>query len=151
MSTLDNLIEAFYDNFVAYYKSHASHVNVVGRNFLSDHELLGKVYEDLQGEIDTLGELLRTIKVEMPHTLSTIIDGSDILDYMGEGDDEGLDYLRGVYDDVEMLIEIHLELEDAAGNSREYNHLANYAQDRVKTLQKFCWMLRSTIDGRDVY
>ena len=143
------LLKVFCSNFVAYYKSHASHVNVVGRNFVSDHELLGGIYEELQGEIDTLGELLRTVKAEMPYTISEAIEGSDIPDNLYPGD--GLELLEQVYEDIETLIEVHLDLEDATQDSREYNHLANYAQDRVKSLQKHCWMLRSVIHGRAVY
>jgi DNA-binding ferritin-like protein len=142
------LLKVFCSNFVAYYKSHASHVNVVGRNFVSDHELLNGIYDGLQDEIDTLGELLRTIKAEFPYTISETIDGSDISDDLYPGD--ALELLEQVYEDIETLIEVHLDLEDATQESREYNHLANYAQDRVKTLQKHCWMLRSVIDGRDI-
>jgi len=120
----------------------------VGRNFVSDHELLNGIYDGLQDEIDTLGELLRTIKAEFPYTISETIEGSDISDDLFEGD--ALELLEQVYDDIETLIEVHLDLEDATQESREYNHLANYAQDRVKTLQKHCWMLRSVIDGRDI-
>ena len=141
------LLKVFCSNFVAYYKSHASHVNVVGRNFVSDHELLKGIYDELQDEIDTLGELLRTIKAEFPYTISETIDGSDIPDSLFPGD--ALDLLEQVYDDIETLIEVHLDLEEAC-DSREYNHIQNYAQDRVKSLQKHCWMLRSIIDGRAV-
>jgi starvation-inducible DNA-binding protein len=145
------LMNVFCSNFVAYYKSHAAHFNVTGRHFVSDHELLNKIYEDLQGEIDTLGELLRTIKAEAPLGVKDIVDGSSIDDDLYADSNEGLDYLEQIYDDIEQLIEIHLDLEDATSDSREYNHLANYAQDRVRDLQKFCWMLRATIDGRDPY
>jgi starvation-inducible DNA-binding protein len=141
------LLKTFCSNFVAYYKSHAAHVNVVGRNFVSDHSLLGGIYEELQDEIDTLGELLRTIGAEFPYTIMDTIDGSDIPDSLYAGD--GIELLEQVYDDIEQLIEVHLDLEEAA-DSREYNHIQNYAQDRVKSLQKHCWMLRSTIDGRAV-
>ena len=144
----DALLKVFCTNFVAYYKSHAAHVNIVGRNFVSDHELLNGIYDELQDEIDTLGELLRTIKAEFPYTISETIEGSDVPDNLFPGD--ALELLEQVYEDIETLIEVHLDLEDATSDSREYNHLANYAQDRVKTLQKHCWMLRSTIDGRDI-
>ena len=129
------LMKLFCSNFVAYYKSHAAHINVVGRHFVSDHELLNKIYDDLQDEIDTLGELLRTIKAEMPLTISDTLDGSDIADNLYPDNNEGLDFLEQVYADIEQLISIHQDLEEAA-DSREYNHIANYAQDRVKTLQK---------------
>jgi DNA-binding ferritin-like protein len=143
------LLKTFCSNFVAYYKSHAAHVNVVGRNFYSDHKQLQKIYEELQAEIDVLAELLRTIEVDMPLTIMETIDGSDIVDALYADGGDGLDFLEQIYDDIELLIEVHLDLEDAT-DSREYNHIQNYAQDRVKSLQKHCWMLRSTIDGRAV-
>ena len=145
------LNKVFCSNFVAYYKSHAAHVNIVGRNFGSDHKLLQKVYEDLQDEIDTIGELLRTIEAYFPLTLSSALAGSDIDDDLTPDFGDGLDYIQQVYNDLEKLIEVYLELEDETQNERGYNHLANYAQDRVRALKKHCWMLRATLDGRAVY
>ena len=144
------LLKVFCSNFVAYQKSHAAHVNIVGRNFGSDHKLLEKVYEDLQAEIDTIGELLRTIQSYFPLTLTDILDGSDIADNLEPDYGDGLDYIQQVYDDLEQLIEVYLELEDVTQNERGLNHLANYAQDRVRALKKHCWMLRATLDGRAV-
>ena len=144
------LLNLFCSNFVAYTKSHAAHVNIVGRNFPADHKLLQKVYEDLQAEIDTIGELLRTIESYFPISLKEILEGSSIEDDLQEDFGDGIDYIQQVYDDLETLIEVHLDLEDAADN-REYNHIMNYAQDRVRALKKHCWMLRATLDGRAVY
>jgi cystathionine beta-lyase len=48
----NTLEETFAGNFVLYYRAHQAHVNIVGRNFASDHKLLEKVYEYLQGNID---------------------------------------------------------------------------------------------------
>mgnify|MGYP003343376762 CR=1 FL=1 len=144
------LTRVFCSNFVAYYKSHAAHVNIVGRNFPADHKLLQKVYEDLQAEIDTLGELLRTIKAYFPLTISETLEGSDIADDLVADFGDGTDYIQQVYDDLETLIEVYLDLEEAA-DSREFNHIANYAQDRVRALKKHCWMLSATLDGRAVY
>ena len=145
------LNKVFCSNFVAYQKSHAAHVNIVGRNFGSDHKLLEKVYEDLQGEIDTLGELLRTIEAYFPLSMSEILDGSDIMDNLMPDTGDGLVYIQQVYDDLETLIEVHLELEDVTQNERGLNHLANYAQDRVRALKKHCWMLGATLKNRAVY
>ena len=145
------LNKVFCSNFVAYYKSHAAHVNIVGRNFGSDHKLLQKVYEDLQAEIDTIGELLRTIEAYFPVTLSAALGDSDISDDLTPDYGDGLGYIEQIYDDLEKLIEVHLELEDVTQNERGYNHLANYAQDRVRVLKKHCWMLRATLNDRAVY
>ena len=120
------LLKVFCSNFVAYQKSHAAHVNIVGRNFGSDHKLLEKVYEDLQAEIDTIGELLRTIDAYFPTSLADIIDGSDIHDDLAPDLDDGLDYIQQIYDDLEALIEVHLELEDVTQNERGLNHLAKW-------------------------
>ena len=122
----------------------------MGRNFGSDHKLLQKVYEDLQAEIDTIGELLRTIDAYFPLTMSETIDGSDIIDDLQSDYDDGLGYIQQVYDDLETLIEVYLDLEDVTQNERGYNHLANDAQDRVRALKKHCWMLGATLDGRAV-
>jgi len=147
MNTEQALLTTFCSNFVAYYKTHASHANVTGRNFFSDHKLLGKIYEDLQAEIDTLGELLRTTDVEMPHTLSDIIADSEVSDIAVYGDSE--EYLMAAEEDLVKLIDIHLDLEETTKDLLEFNHLANYAQDRVKTLHKYLWMIKSTLKGRE--
>ena len=78
MTTAEALTQIFKDNFVAYFRSHAAHANVVGRNFASDHKLLQKTYEDLQGQIDTLGELLRTLQEYMPYDIQEILDDANI-------------------------------------------------------------------------
>ena len=143
-----SLLTLFCTNFVAYYRTHAAHVNVVGRNFTSDHQLLDMIYSDLQGEIDVIAELLRTINQEMPETLAETLDNSMINDEEIRDFGTGIGYLTAVYDMLEVLIEAHLDLEDETNKDREYNHLANYAQDRVKKLQKFRWQLRATIEPR---
>jgi DNA-binding ferritin-like protein len=149
MNTEQALLTTFCSNFVAYYKTHASHANVTGRNFFSDHELLGKIYLDLQTEIDTLGELLRTIDVEMPNTLADIIADSEVSDSAVNDNGDGEEFLIAAQEDLEKLIDIHLDLEETTKDLLEFNHLANYAQDRVKTLHKYLWMVKSTLKGRE--
>lgn len=136
------LQELFAANFLAYYKTHAAHANIVGRNFVSDHKLLDDIYSDLQSQIDTIAELLRTIKGRMPSVLDDVIRNSAIRDEGVSG--SAMDYIATVYDDIERLIEIHKDVESEAGF--EYSHIANYTQDRVAKLNKFCWMLRSILD-----
>lgn len=140
------LTDLFNNNFCAYWRSHVAHVNIVGRNFVSDHKLLGKIYEDLQGQIDVIAELLRTVEAPMPNDLHEVHKSSSIGSYMEESTD--IDYLESVYDDVETLIDQYIDLQKDIGDDYRYAHISNYAQDRVSTLQKFCWMLRSTIDSR---
>ena len=140
---ITQLTEVFTTNFVAYFRSHVAHVNLVGRNFYSDHKLLQKVYENLQGNIDPIAEFLRTCKSYMPESLEEVIDGSAIADDPVMGTSDSL--LETVRDDLETLVVLYRELEKAAESAGQ-DQIANYAQDQETILTKQIWMLDSTLD-----
>lgn len=136
------LEETFAANFVAYYRAHVAHVNVTGRNFTSDHKLLGKIYEDLQTNIDMLAELLRTIGAFMPNSLAVVQGVTTLPDLPVAGDSTGL--LSQVRNDLEILRDIHKDLAEQADAAGDID-ISNYAQDRVGSLSKFIWQLDSTL------
>ena len=142
MNTKSQLTQVFNDNFMAYFRSHVAHVNITGRNFASDHKLLGKVYEDLQGQIDTLAELLRTVGEFMPNELSEVMVGSEIPTFAIEGSSEEL--IGEVKNDLEHLKGCYEEL-IRVSESEGHDEIANYAQDRVLALAKHIWMLDATL------
>jgi len=142
MTTQAQLSKVFNDNFMAYWRSHVAHVNIMGRNFHSDHELLGGIYEELQGQIDIIAELLRSMGEFMPITLGDVIAISEILDTPVEGDSETL--LGIVETDLMTLKGCYEELIKVA-NEEGYDEIANYAQDRVLSIAKHLWMLNSTL------
>ena len=143
MTTTEQLTQVFNDNFVAYYRSHVAHVNITGRNFASDHELLAGIYESLQAEIDTIAELLRTLYEMMPDSINDVLQSSQLP--IGSLSGDSTELLSAVYDDIELL---KGDYEDLIKIATEEGHdeIANYAQDRVLALAKQCWMLRSTLD-----
>jgi starvation-inducible DNA-binding protein len=143
MNTLEQLTQVFNDNFTTYFRSHVAHVNITGRNFASDHKLLEKVYEDLQEQIDSIAEKIRTLDGFMPNSLTEVLDGSHIPMYSIEGSSETL--ISDVKDDLEHLKSCY---EDLIKISEEEGHdeIANYAQDRVLALAKHIWMLKATLD-----
>ena len=143
MSTQQQLQQVFADNFVAYYRAHVAHVNIQGRNFVSDHKLLGKIYEDLQGQTDTIAELLRTVQEFMPASLDQVIGSSQINtdDVTGSADD----LLALVRDDLAELKLCYQELMEVA-EADGHKEIANYAQDRILKLAKYIWMLDSVLD-----
>jgi starvation-inducible DNA-binding protein len=143
MTTTEALQQIFRDNFVAYFRSHAAHVNIVGRNFASDHKLLQKTYEDLQSQIDTLGELLRTLEEFMPNDIGAIIDESNLDTAAIEGTADEL--IQAGMEDLEYLATEHRELIGIATEEGQ-DQIANYAQDRVLALEKHIWMYRSTLE-----
>jgi len=142
MTTQAHLEQVFCDNFVAYFRSHVAHVNIVGRNFHSDHELLGGIYEDLQAQIDIIAELLRSIGAFMPDSLDVVTEASHVNASAIMGDSEEL--LADVRNDLDQLKACYEELMVVA-NDEKHEEIGNYAQDRILALAKFIWMLDSTL------
>lgn len=144
MTTTEALQQIFRDNFVAYFRSHVAHANVVGRNFASDHKLLQKTYEDLQSQIDTLGELLRTLQEFMPCDIQEVLDDSNLDTGELSGSADAL--IAAGQEDLEHLVKEHRELIEIATEEGQ-DQIANYAQDRVLALEKHIWMYRSTLES----
>lgn len=143
MTTQSQLQQVFADNFVAYFRSHVAHANTQGRNFYSDHKLLGKIYEDLQAQIDTIAELLRTLGEFMPASLDEILGSSQVITQACEGTaDELLTEVRGDLAELRGCYEELMAISTAEGQDQ----IANYAQDRILALARFEWMLDSTLD-----
>jgi DNA-binding ferritin-like protein len=143
MTTAEQLLQVFNDNFVAYFRSHAAHVNIMGRNFRSDHKLLGGVYERRQAEIDKIGELLRTLQELMPCDMNDILSNSTLPIDPIEGSAD--DLLQLVLDDIQHLRDCYIELEHVA-TADGHEEIANYAQDQILDLNKSIWMLTSTLE-----
>jgi starvation-inducible DNA-binding protein len=140
---INKLTEVFNTNFVVYYRTHVSHVNIVGRNFYSDHKLLQKIYEELQGDIDTIAEFLRTLSAYMPESLDLVVTGSRVDDdeVMGTSDE----LLESVLRDLTRLITLYRELEELA-DEEDQDQIENFAQDRETVYERYSWMLRSTLE-----
>jgi len=143
MTTAEQLTLVFNNNFVAYYRSHAAHANVTGRNFRSDHKLLGGVYERRQAEIDKIGEILRTMQEFMPNNIQDVIADATIPTDTIEGSADEL--LEAVMMDLEHLLEDYKELITIASDEG-LEEISNYAQDQALDLEKSIWMLRSTLE-----
>lgn len=142
MTTIEQLTQVFKDNFVAYFRSHVAHVNIVGRNFEADHALLGGIYEDLQDQIDHIGELLRSLDAMMPDNIGEVVEGSHVMDLPMAGSADQL--LQDVMTDLQELKGCYEEL-IAVADADGHLEISNYAQDRVLKLAKYIWMLRSTL------
>jgi DNA-binding ferritin-like protein len=143
MTTAESLTQLFRDNFVAYFRSHAAHANVTGRNFRSDHKLLEGIYTRRQDQIDRIGEILRTLDEYMPCDIYEVITESRIPTDAIEGSADEL--LQQVQTDLENLLADYKELIETA-NSEGLDEISNYAQDQALDLEKSLWMLRSTLE-----
>ena len=143
MTTAEQLTLIFKNNFVAYFRSHAAHVNITGRNFRSDHKLLQGVYERRQAQIDAIGEILRTMQEYMPCDIQEVVAESTIPTDAIEGSADTL--LESVMMDLEHLLSDYKELIVVA-TDEGLEEISNYAQDQALDLEKSIWMLRSTLE-----
>jgi DNA-binding ferritin-like protein len=143
MTTAESLIQLFKDNFVAYYRSHVAHANVTGRNFRSDHKLLGGIYERRQEQIDKIGEILRTMGEFMPADLFEVVTTCKLPNDAIEGSADEL--LEQVQTDLEILLDDYKELIGTAADEG-FDEISNYAQDQALDIEKSLWMLRSTLE-----
>jgi DNA-binding ferritin-like protein len=143
MNTQEQLTLIFKNNFVAYFRSHAAHVNITGRNFRSDHKLLQGVYERRQAEIDKIGEILRTMQEYMPCDITEVVADATIPTDAIEGNADTL--LETVMMDLEHLLEDYKALIIIA-EVDGLEEISNYAQDQALDLEKSIWMIRSTIE-----
>lgn len=137
------LNQAFCDNFLLYFRSHVAHVNITGRNFYSDHRILGKIYEDAQANIDVYAEHLRSAYSSMPTSLQEIIDCGNLRPQMLANNAD--EYLTDIYADIEHMIECLQELSEAAREA-EAQDVANFADARIEHHRKQCWQLRATLE-----
>lgn len=143
MTTAEQLTLVFNNNFVAYFRSHAAHVNITGRNFRSDHKLLQGVYERRQAEIDKIGEILRTMQEYMPCNIVDVINDATIPTDTIEGTADHL--LETVMMDLEHLLDDYKTLIVIASDEN-LEEISNYAQDQALDLEKSIWMIRSTLE-----
>ena len=139
---IEKLREVFATNFVAYYQSHVAHVNITGRNFYSDHKLLQKIYENLQDQIDTIAEFLRSLETFMPESIGDVMDQTQVTDDLVVGDSD--DLLRLVCKNLQTLVDLYRELEREADDAGQ-DQIANYAQDQETILTKQIWMITATV------
>lgn len=138
----DTLKQTLADAFTFYLKAQFYHWNVEGPDFVQYHDFLGELYEDVQGSVDTIAELIRTLDEYAPGTLRrmqelTSITESDVIP-------NGLEMMRNLFtENLKLLATLMTSYKDATDAGEE--GIANYLQDRIQAHEKHSWMLRSII------
>lgn len=134
--------QAFADSFLFYLQAHYYHWNVEGRHFSQDHELLGKIYEDVHGAIDKFAEELRSMGTYAPGVFDRFIDLSSI-----QQSDE-IPTAEKMYQNLIDSNSKVLKSLGAAFDALEANHqhgFSNFIADRMDAHSKHQWMLKSTL------
>lgn len=144
---MEELIESmkrlFATNFQYYTKAHGFHVNVTGVDFTEFHELFGEVYELAQGNIDTIGEEIRSIQGIAPFNSKRISELGRIKD----SDDvpRAIDMAEILLEDSQTLMDHYEEAHDIAVEYKIYG-LVNFIEGEMDHLAKIMWKLRSTTE-----
>ena len=128
------------DAFVLYLKAHYYHWNVEGPNFPQYHEFLQNFYQDVYGSIDAIAELIRTLNVYAPGTLSrfqalTTIEESDTIP-------NAVQMMNNIMEENNTMLETLKKAYNMAEEEKQIG-IANFLQDRIQAHEKHGWMLRS--------
>lgn len=128
------------DAFVLYLKAHYYHWNIEGPNFPQYHDFLSDFYQDVFGSVDGIAELIRTLNVYAPGTLSrfqslTTIEESDTVP-------DSITMMRNLLTENTKILDTLKKTYEMAEEEEQVG-VANYLQDRIQAHEKHGWMLRS--------
>ena len=131
------------DNVALGMKAQGYHWNVESDDFHQLHDFFSDIYENFNGATDTYAEWLRMLKAYSPYRLTDFFDLSTVGENVLVGDPEPM--LVDLYNEIEKHIEALKEAGDLANQFRE-NGLMDFLAERQTASQKFCWMLRASIE-----
>lgn len=133
---------AFATEFSFYLKAHQFHWNVTGRNFQQDHDLFGKIYEEVYGSIDDFAEKIRALGTFMPGSytrfsvLSIIDEETQILPAEA--------MIAELLEDSEKTVKLFKLVFDLSEQEGEHG-FSDFIAGRMDAHRKHSWMLRSSL------
>jgi starvation-inducible DNA-binding protein len=136
------LKRAFATTYAFLVKAENFHWNVTGSNFLQYHELFGKIYDEVDDDLDNFAERVRALRCFVPASFTQLSEYSTITDTL-----EILpptEMVRTLYVDNG---KVHAALMEAYGLAeQEYEAgLCAYLSNRIDAHRKHGWMLYSTM------
>ena len=131
------------DNIALKFKAHGYHWNVESDDFKQFHDFFSDIYEDFDEATDTYAEWLRILKAYAPYRLTDFFDMSTVSEPTIVGDPQPM--LADLYESIELHIEDLKDAVDLATTARE-NGLVDFLSARQAASQKFCWMLRASME-----
>jgi starvation-inducible DNA-binding protein len=133
---------AFANSFVFYLKAHFYHWNVEGRMFGQDHDLFGKIYEEVQGSLDKFAEEIRSIDSYAPGTFDRFKEFSEIQQESNVPSAEQM-YANLLQDSDTVIKQLTNTFEEL--EKRKLYGFADFIGERIDAHNKHAWMLRSTL------
>jgi starvation-inducible DNA-binding protein len=134
--------QAFADSFIFYLQAHYYHWNVEGRHFSQDHELFGKIYEEVQDNLDKFAEEIRTIGTYAPGIFDRFVDLSSIQQSSDIPSAEEM--YQTLIEKNARVIESLTELFEMLEGNRLHG-FGDFIAGRIDAHNKHQWMLTSTL------
>ena len=134
--------QAFADSFIFYLQAHYYHWNVEGRHFSQDHGLFGKIYEEVQDNLDKFAEEIRTIGTYAPGIFDRFVDLSSIQQIADIPSAEEM--YSTLIEKNARVIESLTELFEMLEGNRLHG-FGDFIAGRIDAHNKHQWMLRSTL------
>lgn len=136
------LKRAFSTTYAFLVKSENFHWNVTGPDFMQYHELFGKIYDEVDDDMDDFAERLRAFRCYVPASFKQLSEHSSITDTL-----EVLpknEMVRTLYVDNG---KVHIDLLNAYALAEEQKELglSAFLSDRVDAHRKHGWMLYSSM------
>jgi starvation-inducible DNA-binding protein len=142
---IESLKIALADTVAFYVKAQNFHWNVEGADFHEFHEFFGDLYEETQGAVDVIAELIRTTGSYAPGSLTRFKELTTIQDE------------ERILPVIEMLKILLLDNAKLIGSlTVAYSHaetdknyaISNILQDRLTAHAKHAWMISSFLKVR---
>jgi len=131
----------FASEYTFYLKAHYFHWNVEGPDFGQLHDLFGKIYEEVYGNIDGFAERIRAMGAYAPgsssrfNMLSRIEDETSILPAEA--------MVQELLQDSDNMVKLLKRVYDVAEQAGEHG-FSNFLAERMDAHRKHSWMLRAT-------
>lgn len=138
--TLKTLLATNY-HFVI--KSQMFHWNCTGWNFVSLHDLFGRIYEDAYSAIDVIAEEIRTLDSNPPGSFSRFQELSLLEDQTQIPRAKLM--VEELLADNQTLIDLLNESFHVAENE-DHQDIANFMAERLAAHNKWSWQLKSLLD-----
>ena len=141
-------LQQYHANNIAFYlEAHGAHWNVVGEDFSEYHELFEEIYEDAQGAIDPIAELLRKLNAPAMGDIREVAAKAAGETVADDADPESL--AEAVYAANEALLDQIVSCINEAAKINQQGIL-NFLADRQDMHQKWSWQLRASLAPEEV-
>ena len=130
------------DTVTLKYKAQGYHWNVEGDDFPQYHDFYGTIYEDFDGAVDTLAELIRRLGEYAPFKLTRFSELTQVQDTDVTSDPEimSADLYKWIIASIEQIRDTF----DIATAAREHG-VANFLADRLDAEEKWAWQLSAVL------